>query len=125
MNCAYQALRVELSDAVKVLGSRGSYLPDQVKIASKATGLPFTKVWAIRFKKIKAPDGVVTDMIRAAYDKFTNDNNEASERIARHERRQIAARLDRIERALRSSDESFLSDADRIGRAAHRIRSAA
>jgi hypothetical protein len=124
MTCAYQALRTELSDSLKVLGSSGTYLPDQVKLAAKSTGLPFAKVWNLRFKKIKAPDGVVTDMIRAAMDRLHSEQPEVSSRIAQHERRQIAARLDRIERALRS-DERLVAHADRIGSAADRVRSAA
>jgi hypothetical protein len=83
------SIRVEMRDAVKLLGSEGRNADEQNRVAARLTGLSVTTVERLRWRKIKRPFADITDAVRDAVTAYT----QRAEARARHERNILTARL--------------------------------
>lgn len=109
MSARTDAIRNEMSEAVKSLGGGGK-ADAAIYAASRVIGLPASLVARLRWKKIKRVPADVADAVREARDK-------AAIEAARHERGEIERRLSRIEALLVSDADFFGPHVDAVRQA--------
>ena len=84
-----EAIRMEMAEAVRVLGESGRNADEENAIAARLTGLTLATVERLRWKKVKRVPADLTDAIREALNAY----EKRSEARARHEQDIIKRRL--------------------------------
>lgn len=98
-----EAVRLEMSSAVRFLGQDGATAKEAVNIAARKAKLPTRLVERLRYRKIVRVAADVADAIREA----VAAHQQKQEAAARHEIAILTARLQALETRFQTTDPDF------------------